>query len=337
MSIKTFLLSALTLLILPVFVGIFVYWYNTPKPKLSVLYAYTATTPYHADALGQLHLEYKESQKLNRFDLRVESVGSESIKNLEIDLVSFKKKLFSHHPVIIFEPAMIEKRQVKREISAEHIYLSLSELPSETSVSLRTDTDQNYGDNDVDIAVIGSGRRWEAVKQDIILEKKKPSFFKNILGYDSQVSHAFAAESAPAQKEKEHDRNHGSGVSLGGYDPVRLTNEIFLLLQKKGVMNRVEAENVKKKVEEAQGGVAIGGVNVLKADEETMNLLLQKGLITMPQANVMLERSRNAGGVLINGFNVIHLKAEILNALIHKNLISVQEAQSALDSAKVPK
>ncbi len=329
-----FLKKTLELLILPVIVGLIVYFVCTPKPKLSVIYAITSQKPYQADGLGQLHLDYKNTTRQDHFQLLVESIGTESIKDLEIDLVSMETGLFPR-PTIIYYPVTIEKRVLDRDISNERIYLKISDLPQNTCLAIEMDTKMNFDEGDVKIAVIGSGRLWPPEKKEIILEKSKPSLFKKLFSLvNVSVSNTFAAEPPVKSEEENQQDNQGSGVFIGGYDPIRLTNEVFLLLQKKGVLTKSEAENIVKVTKQTQGDVSFSGVNVLKFDETVLNLLLQKKLITLEQGNAMLERARNAGGVLLNGYNIIHLKAEILNALIQKNIVSLSEAQSALDKAK---
>lgn len=333
---KTILKGILIVIIYPTIVGIVVYKWNTPKPKLSVEYAYTSQTPYKKDSLGQLHLEYKESVLNDHFELLVWSEGSEAVKDLEVDLISMEQISFAA-PTIVFDPVTISNRVLNKNESKERIYLKLSELPQGTGLLIEMDTRKNLDEGDIKVIVLGSGRRWSAERKEIVLKKNRSSMLKKSIDKLLETGSTAYADESEENKTKDSQNNLGSGIFIGGYDPVRLTNEIFMLAQKKGVLTRVEAEQLLKTAKEFQGGVSFGGINILKFDETFMNVLLQKGLITLSQGNEMLARSKKAGGVLLNGYNVIHLKGEILNALINAKVVTVEEAQSAIDKAKAPK
>ena len=92
-------------LILPVIVGLTVHYCNKPKPKLEVYYAVTDTKPYRKDALGKLNLNYELSKTVNRFEVSILSVGSEGVKDVEIDIRSMRRKIFLL-PDLVYDPPM---------------------------------------------------------------------------------------------------------------------------------------------------------------------------------------------------------------------------------------
>lgn len=328
--------SVLFYLIVPIIVGLIVRDCSKPTPQLEVYYAVTDTKPYRKDALGGLNLNYESDEQLNRFEVSVRSIGSESVKDVEIDIRTMRRKILLKTD-IAYDPPMIERHVLNKSVTHEYINLQLNELPTDTGVFLLMNSDDYFEKKEVNIGVIGSGHKWPAIEKQVILKSPKSTFWQNLFSETQiPVSVAYAQDkpNVPPTQKKDTPK---SGAYFGGYDPVTLTNEIFVILQGKKIIDKNEAERIKKATEEIKSGVGIGGVDVLKFDEETLNTLIQKEVINRAEAESMLERSRNAGGVLINGYNVIHLNAEILNALFKRNLISLQEAQAALDNSKAPR
>jgi len=326
----------LQFLILPTIVGLIVHYCDKSKPNLEVYYAVTDTKPYRKDALGKLNLNYELDKTVNRFDVSVQSVGSEPVKDVRIDIRSMGKQIFVL-PDIVYNPPQIDECVLDKSLTPERMYLKLSELPIDTGVFLFTNSDDYFEKKEVKIGVIGSGRNWPAIEKQVILKSPRSTFWKNLFcEVQIPVSQVYAQDKANVTPTERKDTPK-SGVYFGGYAPVTLINEIFQLLQQRKIIDENEAERIKKTTEESKPGVAIGGVNVLKFDEEVINTLIRRKVVNREEAKSMLERSRNAGGVLINGYNVIHLNAEILNALVKKNLISLEEAKAALDKSKAPK
>jgi len=338
LNIKHILVTALISCIFTIIAGVVVYYVTLkPRPRLEVYYALTDTKPYRKDAIGGLNLDYETDKKINRFEVSVWSGGDDSagVKDVEIDIRSMRRKVFLS-PDIVYDPPMIERHMMKKTITGENINLQLRELPGDTGVFLLMNSDDYFEKKDITIGVIGNGRKWPAVEKQVILKSPKSTFWKNLF---SEVR--LSASSAYAQDitnvTPAPQKTPKSGIYIGGYAPLILINEIFLILQDKKIIDKGESERIKKATEEIKSGVGIGGVDVLKFDEVVLNALIKKKVIHRSEAESMLERSRNAGGVLINGYNVIHLNAEILNALSQKNFISLKEAQAALDRAKPPK
>ena len=338
LNIKQMVVTALISCIFTIIAGVVVYFLTfKPRPRLEVYYALTDTKPYRKDAIGGLNLNYEQDKKINRFEVSVWSSDDDSdgVKEVEIDIRSMREKVFLS-PDIVYDPAMIEGYVLKKTFTGENVNLQLRELPGGTGVLLFMNSDDYFEKKEVNIAVIGNGRKWPTIEKQVILKAPKSTFWKDLFcEVQLPASEAYAQDKpnvTPTQK-----KTPKSGVYFGGYNPVILTNEIFIILQDKRIIDKREAERIKKATEEIKVGVRIGSVDVLKFAEEVLNTLIQKKVINLSEAESMLERSRNAGGVLINGYNVIHLNAEILNALFKRNFISLREAQAALDNSKAPK
>ena len=307
---------------------------SKPQDKLEVYYALTDTKPFRPDAIGGLHLNYEQDNKINRFEMSVRNNGrdSEGIKEIEIDIRSMRKNLFLP-PEIIYDPAMIVSRVIKKSFTGDNINMQLKDLPSDSGVVFFLNSKDYFEKKDIEIAVIGNGRRWRAVEKQVLLHAPESSFWKNLFsGTNLLAFEAYALEKNSAQAP---EKARKSGVYFGGYDPVALINEIFLILQNRRIIDKGEADKIMKSIAENTSGVGIGGVDILKFDELVLNILIQKKVINMTEASAIIDRSRNAGGILINGYNPIYLNAEILNALIKGKRISLQEAQAALDKSRV--
>ena len=128
--------------------------------------------------------------------------------------------------------------------------------------------------------------------------------------------------------------NSSSGVLIGGYDPVILTNNLFRLLQDEDLIDQGQAEEIKSVVENEKGGASFGGVNVLKFNKVVLNILINNGIIYQDEAQNVLNKAKEAGGVKVNGYNVIVLEVEIVNLLVNKGHLKKEAAQQAVDTAK---
>jgi len=114
-----------------------------------------------------------------------------------------------------------------------------------------------------------------------------------------------------------------------------MTSGIFRLMQDKGILSSSEAFKIKNEVDTAKGGVSISGVNVLKFCELIIQSLITKNIMTIEQANNIIEKSKKSGDVLLGGYNVIVLEVDILNILLINKIISREEGQKIIDAAKV--
>ena len=175
---------------------------------------------------------------------------------------------------------------------------------------------------------------------DTPTRKFKNSASRRWIGIQSKQSDQFVDAPSDQFVDTPSDKWEGSpplkksGISLGGYDPLVMTNGLFQLLQSKNIISYDEAFSLKNKVDSSQDGVKFGGVNILKFCELILNSLISKNIISLDQAKNIVEKSKNSGGVLVGGYNIIVLEVEILNVLLSNKLISKEEGQRVIDRSK---
>ncbi|MCJ7812233.1 hypothetical protein MUP95_02800 [bacterium] len=302
--------------------------WRTPSPELEIYTAFIDSQPYRADASGSLHMNVQPDEK-NCFNIDISSIGNKESEDIFVDITCRRKGLFKE-PTIIFDPPMVEQFVLSaNEIStSERIYFGLSVLPEGAKIKILIDGNSHFLESEIYISVIANGKVQKIIRKEIEYKNALNINFKNIFSSNKLYAQTVTdSASIDTQKTK-------SGIFIGGYDPVAITNGVFLLLQNEKLITKSEALNIKKLTEESQLGIKFGGVDVLKFDEAVLNILLKKGIINITQAKLLVERSRNAGGVLINGYNVIQLNYEILNHLVENGYIKLKDAQEILDNAK---
>ena len=277
-----------------------VHYFTKKEPIIEASYVVMNTKPYRKDGLGQLNLNWDSSQNVNRFELSVESIGSESVKNIAIDVRAAKKNLFSTSE-IVFDPPLLEKHTSARIESHEQVYFEMPELPINTDVFVGIDAANPFDEKDVTISVLGSGKRWNAKKHPISLRGKHGSF-----GEMHPVTLAYSQE-APETALPTEPRPTQRGIYLGGYDPVVLSTEIVQILQRVKIIDSDKAEQLRKIIGEfitgARLSVGAGG-----------ELRLGAGAVLRL-------------GSVIDGIKVLKFDEEILNALIRKQTINQSEGQ----------
>lgn len=223
-----------------------------------------------------------------------------------------------------YNPKFLEKRVRESKQEANSFYEELSSLPSESSIQYTFYFDKFIKslDDDFQLSICSKSKNWS--KSAVI----KPRYSK---------SKTFITTIAYAEDKIKNDNQPEvpkSGILIGGYDPVVMSNELFLLLQAKSLISKDEAAGIKKTVESSKEGVLFGGINILKFNELIINGLFSNRVITIEQANTAIEKSRNAGGVMVGGYNVIVLEVEILNVLLKNKKITLEEGQRVIDHSK---
>lgn len=316
------------------FVGIFVNKYSEEQSNLEIYTAFTNTTPYRKDAGDLLYLEYNLEEK-NRLDITITNIGNKTAYDIHIDIRSKKNDLFINRR-IAYKPLIIDKFIYQNEIidNSDRIYYRFKELPAGGQVKLFIEGKQHFIEDDIIIEITGDGKVQKVKRKEIEFGTVSKSVLKKYHNPFIFWGSLYAQSKNDSLETSNQKQSYGSGIFLGGYDPVVLTNGIFQLLQKNGIITNNEAIYIKKVIEESNAGMKFGGVDVLKFDEEVLNLMLRKGILNINQANKIIESSKKAGGILINGYNVIHLKYEILNYLLKNNYVSKSDAQAVLDNAK---
>ncbi|MDD5687002.1 MAG: hypothetical protein PHE88_04110 [Elusimicrobia bacterium] len=154
-------------------------------------------------------------------------------------------------------------------------------------------------------------------------------FSLNLFGTNNLCAETGQATNKPWLKDLP-----ASGILIGEYDPITLSNSIFIMTYYKGFITQKDAEEIKKIVESEKRGVLFGGINILKFAEVFINKLIQNKYITIQQADEVLKSSQEVGGVLVGGYNIIVLEIEILNKLLENGFITLEEGQEIVNVSR---
>lgn len=129
-----------------------------------------------------------------------------------------------------------------------------------------------------------------------------------------------------------------SGISIGGYDPLVLNNEIIKKLLEK---NRLSKEKVKK----IYGSTSIDsfkvhtGIDVLKSTNQMLELLIKEKIITRVEVEKAktVAKEDDSKVTKIDGYNLVVLDSYIIELLIKKGIINLEEGKSLLRSSRAKK
>ena len=311
-------------LIFAIIVGYITYLLTKSEPFLHGEQAVGNNKKYIPDLQGDLKLIYEDDEYKNLVELLIESNGKKPAEEVVIDIKGNKKDIFGNID-IVYEPSLIKDFLTEiKTLTPEHFQYHFKTLPIHSKVYFSINCNGFISKEDISTTLLGSGTIWEIKVKDITLKKSRRNILNRIFGSLVNENSLYAQE----------NKNSPASIYIGGYDPVKLSNGIFSLIQKKNLITKQEAEEIKKIVEQSKSGLSIGGINILKFDEVLINTLINKRVLSMEEANNILEKSKKVGGLLINGYNVIQIKYEILNHLYKKGYISLNEAQSVIDKAK---
>lgn len=229
-----------------------------------------------------------------------------------------------------YSPLNLERRVQASEKNNDIFYERLSTLPSLAGVEYKFNLEGFIKSNDdFEYSVLSKYKNWSKST------KIKPRDLSSHISFGN-VAFALDEKSEKINKEKELSKSEPtrSGILIGGYDPLIMSNELFKLLQRKILISQEQAMNIKTDIESYKKGVLFGGVNILKLNELILNSLISNKAITIEQANVIVAKSKNSGGVLIGGYNVIILQVGILDSLFKNGNIEMKEGQKVIDQAK---
>ena len=226
-------------------------------------------------------------------------------------------------------PYGLRRRVEVSKTEEKTFYEEVATLPEDAGIEYRFDLATFITSSDeFELSLLSRSRNWS---------KSAKIEAQEIAACASFGSIAYAEEPPlPTTKQRQGSQGKSprSGILIGGYDPLAMSNELFLLLQRKRLIDSQQAGRLKREVSTYKKGILFGGINILKFDELIINSLVTNQALTMEQATQVISKSRNAGGVLVGGYNVIILKAEILNTLIKNNKISLEEGRTVVDRAK---
>jgi hypothetical protein len=254
-------------------------------------------------------------------DIFVVNIGTSFEKDLELSLL-FTDDLSISNIERTYIPKALEARVIKQGKKTNSFYEKLSSLPIDGQLQYHLILNRFiFKDTEFKLEVSSENRNWS--KRIHIKPKIKMAAFLFL-------SSALAQEN----KSQEGSEKARGGIFIGGYDPLYIANDIFILLQNKGLITNIDAKDIKETVTTFKEGVLFGGINIMKFNEMIINKLIQNNKITYFEAQDMVEKSKNSGGVLIGGYNVLVLEVEVLNTLLRKGFITLKEGQQIIDNAK---
>ena len=253
--------------------------------------------------------------------MQINNKGNGCAEDFEIDFSLECNKMITDKDVV-YIPERLSDRVVKSNQTDTTYYSKLSSFPGNSTIEckfyfnypIKSERDFNY-------SILSKDNNWtESAKI-----KPKYSFLK------LSENEAFAQDN---QANSEDSKPKKSGIFIGGYDPLVMSNGMFALLQNKKLISNKDAQDIKKLTESYKEGVLFGGINILKYNELILNKLIDNKHISIEQANQIIAKSKKSGGVMVGGYNVIVLEVEILNTLLKSSKISFEEGQSIIDNAK---
>lgn len=256
-------------------------------------------------------------------NIAVVNIGTSLEKDLELSVHLAGDLLISK-----VEPTYVPKTLKARVIKSDpdqtrsSFYEKLSSLPIDGQLRFHLILNRFISTpQEFEFEVLSENRNWSKSIR-IELERKTVAWWF--------TRPAMAQES----KTQEGSQRPSTGILIGGYDQLKLANDIFMLLQEKRLITHLDATDIKQTISTFKEGVLFGGINVLKFNEMILNKLIQNNRISYPEAQDMIGKSKTSGGVLIGGYNVLILEVEILNILQRKGYISREEGQRIIDGAK---
>jgi len=300
------------------------------EPNVTIIYDHIVSTSFNNEYTGPLYVAYIDDQKINAIIFRMHNEGNKPSTNF---VFSFKADRSDIQPKITWEPEIISKNVIDRDDSTLpfKLYRKISPLPIEAKVLVELSAERPFKDGDVTCAFVDDHKVWHPQKGKITIYRARAG----TLSLLTPIAYAIETKSNSTLDKK--DDRPKSGILIGGYDPLILTNGLFSLLQKKRIISKTEAHEIKRVVEDTKEGVLFGGINILKFNELVLNTLIKNKTLEVREAEHILRKSREAGGVLVGGYNIIVLEVEILNALLLKQHISKEEGQEIIDSARQKK
>jgi hypothetical protein len=299
-----------------------------PRPNVKIKHHFLKTLPFSKDYKGGLHLNYDSKRNLSGLRLFINNTGEEPANNFEINIICVKNTVFMKDLQLIFEPSILENRVVESFSDDHRFYKKLNQLPPGAKIIISLKTNQNIGESDIRLEFLSNEQYWRSEEDTITLDSIKES---RRFPFGPRVAYGSEKRSQDTDVSEE---NKKSGIYIGGYNPISLSNNLLSLLQKKNVITSIEAKNIVATSSTSNSGILIGGVNLVKFNEIVLNILIKKNVISYSEANEAVSKSKNSGGVLFGGINVIVLEVEILNLLLKKDLISRAEGQQAIDKAR---
>ena len=300
------------------------------RPDMEIIYNYVRTIAHKPDISGEIHVDYESDRNITAMQLFIRNKGSDKDKNFEFKICTRSKEIELNPATILYIPTLLKGHVVKSEDfnnGKNGCYRKIDVFPPNSKIYVEIFPKSNVKKGDIDLEFLSELQTWRPIEGQIDYVKERP-----FSGKVSFIREAFAGNDE--NKESKLPPKGASGILIGGYDPVILTNNLFVLLQEKDLISKSDAGKIKDITEATKTGVLFGGVNVLKFNEAVLQALIRNEKLTKAEASEIVEKSKEAGGVLVGGYNIIVLEVGIMNALVKKGYINLEKAQLAVDSAK---
>ena len=312
------------------FIGNRIFPPRPARPDMEIIYNHVKTIAHKPDVSGNIRIDYESDKNITAMQLFIRNKGSDKDTNFEFNICTRSTEIELNPATILYIPTLLKGHVIKSEDfnkGKNGCYRKIDVFPPDSRIYVEIFPKLNIQRGDIDLEFLSDFQTWRPIEGQIDYTQKR--------GFSSEVSfirEAFAADDE--NKESKSPPKGASGILIGGYDPVILTNNLFALLQEKDLISKSDTKSIKDITEATKTGVLFGGVNVLKFNEVVLKALIRNHKLTEVEASEILEKSKEAGGVLVGGYNIIVLEVGIMNSLVKKGYINLEKAQLAVDSAK---
>ena len=331
-------------------IGAFAHWvFQSPpqKPNVAIVYDTIEKTPYTYDPKGDLNIDYETDKDIFIICFRIINDGQAKDTNFIIDIRSLKNEFEIVKSEIFFDPLALKENVKKSSQSSDKncFYRVIDPFPANSQIYISLTFSSTISEKDLKFSFLSDNRNWKPQKDKIDIRKP---FLRRRGGYRT---HNIAFANEDNKLKKEADLNKLKSFWTGGYYPLVLAHNLFKFLGNKEILNHSEIKEIEKMIESFElvsSGVSFEGMSgpisslfrgfsFLRFHEIILNALIKKKILSIEEANRILEISREAGGTKFSGYNVLVLDVEILNHLLKKGYLDRHKGQQIIDDAKVKK
>jgi hypothetical protein len=328
------------------------YIFLSPKdnPNMDITYCFIQTSPYHNTYTGKFIIKYQQEKDVNGIQIRIKNKGNKEAKHFEINFHVKTASVIVGHPLIIYKPTILSNRISDSLTSASQLYRKFEVIPCESEIFIQIMTSSSISEDSVTLEFLCDWRRWNPKPSEIKLDEPptdKQSFKTGISWFlcaegNESIKDTELIPLTLLDKPEEVERlkigdRYKNLWESGGYDLGSILFWIYVKLEQHKITDSLYYERIND-----EGYIRIEGPNysghfldILKYCEITLDLLIRKKIITVSEANSIIQNSREAGGTSIAGYNTLILVVGILDALLENNYISQKDGQRILETAKI--
>lgn len=303
-----------------------------PHPDIKITYSYLTTIPFRSDFPGDLRLDYKAEENIFVLLILIHNQGKKEDKYFEFKIFTVDENIKLKPAQIILIPSLLNVIDKANYNDGKNgLYRKIETFPIDSKIYIQITPEAAIKKGDINFEFLSEYSSWIAIEGKIELEDEveSKSWFW-LFGGIEIINKAFAEQ----EQNETNQKKSSSGVFIGGYDPLIMTNNVFKILQEEKLITTEQAHEIKTIVEVEKKGILFSVVNVLKFNEVILNSLIRNKIFSKDEALDILQKSKEAGGVLISGYNIVVLEVEILNLLIKKGELDKDRGQWAVDKAK---